>query len=375
MLERLRARLWRWRDRLLADPEMQNRSVAFPLLRPVANRRARELFDLCIGFVHTQVVTACLELDVLEHLADQPLSPDELAEKTGLAPDPAERLLRAAASIKLIVRNSDGRYRLGELGAALRGAAGVKEIVRHNQVFYRDLQDPVALLRGARSTTELADYWPYAEGEAAVGALSSEATGTYTALMAASQPSIADDVIAAYPFARHRALLDIGGGNGAFAAAVARATPGLRVGVFDLASVADQARDRFARDGLSDRSEAHGGDFHRDALPTGFDVISFVRILLDHDDAAVSRMLAAARAALPPGGMILIAELMSEAPGAETISDAYFGLYLFAMGRGRPRTTGRIRELLEQVGFSETRVVPTRRPLVTQLVTGRVPPN
>ena len=39
--------------------------------------------------------------------------------------------------------------------------------------------------------------------------------------MAASQPLVAQEVLDAYPLARHRCLLDVGGGDGAFLAAAA----------------------------------------------------------------------------------------------------------------------------------------------------------
>jgi demethylspheroidene O-methyltransferase len=303
------------------------------------------------------------------------MTAEEIGARARLDPDPAERLLRAAASLKLVVRNRNGSYRLGELGAAMRGAQGVREIVRHNQVFYRDLSDPVALLRGEQTETELSKYWPYAEGDEAVSGLDAASTSPYTALMAASQPFIADDVIAAYDFSKHRALLDLGGGDGTFVRAVGRAYADLKIGVFDLPSVAEEATRKFAAEGFEGRAEAHGGDFHRDTLPAGFDAISLVRILLDHDDATAERILTAAKAALPPGGTVIVAELMSEAPGAETISDAYFGLYLFAMGRGRPRSAERISALMQSAGLVETRAISTRRALMTQLVVGRVPSN
>ncbi|MEO1694189.1 MAG: methyltransferase, partial [Pseudomonadota bacterium] len=213
----------------------------------------------------------------------------------------------------------------------------------------------------------------YAEGQADVAGLDPEKTAAYTQLMAASQPFIADDVMAAYDFTKHAALLDVGGGDGTFAAAVAARHPALRVGTMDLASVAAAADARFTRDGIAARAMAHPGDFHRDPVPSGYDVISLVRILLDHDDATVTRLLGAVRAALPPGGRVVIAELMSNASGAETISDAYFGLYLFAMGRGRPRSAERIAELLHGAGFVDAERVGTRRTLMTQLVIARVP--
>ncbi len=364
----LRERLIAWRDDLLSRPAIQTLTVSIPGLRGVANKRARALFDLCIGFVHTQVVTACVELDMFDILAGQRRSVAFVAEATHLSEEAATKLLDAGVAIGLFVRDRDGLYRLGELGAALRGASGVRDLVRHNQIFYRDLADPVGLLRGERKDLELAQYWPYAPGDADVAELPEAATAPYSRLMAATQPFIADDVIAAYPFARHRRLLDVGGGDGAFAAAVAEANSHLHVSVFDLPSVSALASARFAQADLGARSCVHAGDFHRDRLPDGYDIISLVRICLDHDDAAVVNLLRSIHRALAPGGRVLVAELMSGAAGAETIADAYFAFYLMAMGRGRPRSAAALTRLLAQAGFTQVKPVSTRRALMTQLL-------
>jgi demethylspheroidene O-methyltransferase len=364
-------RLFKWRDDLLANPRIQDLTVKLPLLRSIADQRTRSLFRLCTGFVQTQIVTACVELDVLDVLAEGPASADEIGERIGLEAHAAEKLLDAAAAIALVRRRRDGCYRLDELGAALRGAPGVIEMIRHNQVFYRDIRDPVAILRGQNRDTELAEYWPYAGGTPGVSSLDPVKTSKYSTLMAATQPLIAEDVMAAYPFQTHQQLLDIGGGHGAFASAVAQRHPKLRVAVLDLPSVATEAEARFASEGIADRATALGGDFHRDELPLGFDVITLVRILLDHDDEAVRLLLQRVHRAAPPGGTILIAEPMARARNAEAIADAYFGFYLMAMGRGRTRTAEHISRLLSEAGFEEPRVVSTRRALITQLISAR----
>ena len=110
------------------------------------------------------------------------------------------------------------------------------------------------------------------------------------------------------------------------------------------------------------------GDFHRDPIPAWSDLVTLVRILLDHDDAAVRRLLKAVYDSLPPGGTVLIAEPMSGVRGAEPISDAYFGFYLLAMGRGRTRHVEEVQGLLTEAGFEQAKLVPTRRALMTQLV-------
>ncbi|MCA1416734.1 methyltransferase, partial [Bradyrhizobium sp. NBAIM20] len=70
---------------------------------------------------------------------------------------------------------------------------------------------------------------------------------------------------------RHRRLLDVGGGAGAFACAAAQAAPQLEVQVFDLPAVAARAAQRFEQAGLAARCQAFGGDFFQDELPAGAD--------------------------------------------------------------------------------------------------------
>ncbi|CAH2601038.1 Demethylspheroidene O-methyltransferase [Rhodovastum atsumiense] len=363
----LRDRLLGWRDRVLGDPRFQRWAAGFPLTRRIARRDAQALFDLVAGFVYSQILYACVRLRVFDMLQGAPQELDVLASRMGMPPEAAARLLDGAVALRLLSRRGVGRYGLGRLGAALVGNAGIAAMVEHHAMLYADLADPVALLRGERPTTELGRYWPYAGSDAAV-ARDPEAVAGYTALMAASQPMIAAEVLDAYPLQRHRCLLDVGGGNGTFLIAAAARAPALQLTLFDLPPVAASAATRFAAAGLEGRARAVAGDFRLDPLPAGADIVSLVRIIHDHDDATVLTLLRAVHRALPPGGTLLIAEPMSGTPGAEAVGDAYFGLYLFAMGRGRPRTPAAIETLLKSAGFSVIRRIPTRSPMLTSVM-------
>jgi demethylspheroidene O-methyltransferase len=364
-----RDRLAAWHDRLMADGRFRQWAARFPLTRPVARRRARALFDLTAGFVYSQVLLACVELDVFTILAEGPLEERALAHRLGLPRDAAAQLLEAAEALGL-TRRRRGRWALGRLGAVMVGNAALEAMIRHHAMLYRDLADPVALLRGERGGGALAAYWPYA-GAGAADRLSESQTAPYTRLMAASQPMIAAEVLAAHDFRAHRRLLDIGGGDGTFLRQVGAAHPDLQLMLFDLPSVVEQAHPRFAEAGMAQRARLHGGDFHAMDLPRGADAASFVRVLHDHDDDAVRRMLAAAHAALSQGGTLIVAEPMAGAPGAEAMGAAYFGLYLRAMGSGRPRHPSQLQALLEDAGFRDAQLKPTPTPLVTQLIVCR----
>ena len=361
----------RWRDSLLRSARFRRHAASFPLTRPIARRQARAAFDLCAGFVYSQVLAACIELELLDRLARGPRSVADLAAELDLAPAAAERLLRAAAALGLLQARPPG-YGLGPLGAAIAGDAGIAAMIRHHRMLYTDLADPVALLRGQRPGTQLADYWAYAGG-APAGQLPGERIAAYTALMGASQPAVAAEVLDAYPVHRHRRLLDVGGGDGTFLAAVAERCPRLELVLLDLPAVAERARARLSAAGLAQRIEVIGRDFTAEPLPTGADLVSLVRIAHDHDDPVVLQLFRRIREALPPGGTLLIAEPLAGAPGAERVGDAYFGFYLLAMGQGRPRRVAELEQLLRLGGFSDVRERRTHLPLLTGLVVARTP--
>jgi demethylspheroidene O-methyltransferase len=367
-LQTWRDRLHSIRNRMLQNPAFQRFSASFPLTRPIARRQARNLFDLCAGFVYSQVLFACVELDVFKMLASGPRTPSELARELDLPLDATARLLNAATALRLLERRGEGRFGLGMLGAALNGNPGVAAMIAHHSALYRDLADPVSLLRGRQTDTALSQYWPYAIVETPE-TLESHQVSAYSELMAASQSFIAHDVLDAYDFGRHRCLLDVGGGDGAFITAVAQRFSKLRFKLFDLPAVAARARNRLTASGLGARVEFHDGNFMVTPLPRGADLITLVRVGHDHDDPAIMRLFKAARRALPPKGTLLVAEPMSGVSGAEPIGDAYFNFYLLAMGSGRPRTAPDISKLLIQAGFASIRQHKTRNPMLVQVIT------
>ena len=365
MLERVRRRARLARSRLIGSARFRALSARTPGMRRIARGRANALFDLTAGFAYSQALTAIVELGVIERCADGATRADLAA--IDLPPPALDALLDAAVALDLLSTIGDTHYP-GDLGAALMGEPGLIAMVRHHALPYRDLATPVALLRG-ETEPETAAFWQYAGGRAD-GGTTPDGAARYSDLMGATQGFVAREVVDAYPFARHRHLVDIGGGSGAFALAAARAAPDLRVTVFDLPDVAPLAAERLAAEGLGERAGAVGGSFHDDALPRGADLYSLVRVLYDHDDAPALDLLRRVRAAMPDGATLLIAEPMADLPRHERVG-AYFAMYLAAMRSGRCRSPARICAMLREAGFSRAGARAVRSPLFTGLVVAR----
>jgi len=319
------------------------------------------------GFVYSQALAACVRLKLFDMLAGGPRGVTELSRNMQLTEDAAMRLLKAAAALDLTQALPDGRFALGQLGAAMIGNPALAAMVEHHAMLYADLADPVAMLRCTLESPQLKAFWAYAKNPQAAASAPGQVRA-YSELMAASQDMVAREVLDSCSLGRYRRLLDIGGGEGVFLSAAGARHPKLALMLFDLPVVAARAAQRFEAAGLAGRATAFGGDFFADPLPQGADIVSLVRVLHDHDDDFALAILRRIHAALPKGGTLLLAEQMSGTKGAKPSGDAYFGFYLAAMGSGRPRTADEIALLLHQAGFSRIRPSANNTPLVVRIL-------
>ncbi|MDJ0643871.1 MAG: methyltransferase [Erythrobacter sp.] len=361
----------RWKARrnaLFASRSFQYWTARLPFSRSIARSRAGSMFDHIVGFSYSRVLLAVVESGLLEHLKDGPIAASRIAAEAGLSDEAALCLLRAARALDVAEEVLPDQWMLGQQGAVLAANEGAQAMIRHHRLLYRDLAEPLELLRkDRREATELSTYWSYAgalQGTAERGRETTE----YSQLMAASQHFVADEVLATFRFPKRGRLLDVGGGHGAFLKRIGAAYPGLQLGLFDLPEVVEAGRDGLADAVGRDRLSCHPGNFFEDAIPGGYDFVTLVRILHDHDDGPAQDLLRNIRESLEPGARLMIAEPMARISGAEPMGEAFFGLYLWAMGSGRARSPKEIRSMLLHAGFSRVRTVPTPQPVVASIV-------
>jgi demethylspheroidene O-methyltransferase len=245
-------------------------------------------------------------------------------------------------------------------------------MVEHNHLLYQDLLDPVAFLNNAWDGS-MAAYWPYAHasGQDITRRAADDKVTRYSALMAASQNFVIQEILNTYDFSQHQSILDVGTGLGRFISELALKEQHLKLQLFDLPPVLNLAKETLAQKSLTSRAQFHPGSFVDDALPTGSDLITLVRVAHDHPDSVVRQLLQKAHDALPLGGVLLIAEPMASEPGDEALGDAYFHYYLLAMGAGRLRTPTELSLLLTQAGFRHIELVPNAMPIHARLLIGR----
>ena len=351
---------WRlFRNRLLADSKFQKWAARTPFIRRIASKKAIEIHHLTAGFVYTQTLTAVVQSNLLAVLQGRIETTNSVAAMCGLTRHAANTLLTAAQALKLTEEVSRGYWMVGELGASVLGNPAVADMVKHHAVLYRDLADPLAILRH-RDKTGLRDYWSYVPG----GRQTDQGHREYSQLMSSSLALIADHILDTYPLDAYSSLVDVAGGTGNFARIVKKRYPDISATVLDLPEVVTEAKNAAAHDDI----RFVAADMFLSPLPENTELFSLVRVLHDHDDEPVSELLACLHSSLRAGGSLLIAEPMAGTSGAEPIGDTYFSFYLWTMGSGRPRTAEELRAMCLAAGFSAVKEFKSPIPALTRVL-------
>jgi tRNA A58 N-methylase Trm61 len=100
-------------------------------------------------------------------------------------------------------------------------------------------------------------------------------------------------ILTAYDFAEFSTVVDVGGGHGALAAAIARTCRQTTVIVFDQAAVVAGARMRLQAEGVEERCSFVAGDFFG-SVPEGGDAYVLKDIIHDWDESRALAMCATA---------------------------------------------------------------------------------
>jgi len=278
----------------------------------------------------------------------------------------------SASAIGLIEKDEDDLIDLTVQGHIFANDKGLLALILHHEMFYRDLMEPVAFLKEKDMETSLNRYWGYVEQRGvpsdAEFEQKTENAKRYSELMAISQPLVTDQMFSAYDFTRHSSVLDVGGGKASFSIRLAKFVPGIKVANLDLPEVCEEAKKNVKQAGLVDEIEIIPNNFFEDEIPSGYELVTLIRVLYDHSEESVIKLLQLIRKSLSSNGKLLIAEPMANNLFSGIRCDAYFWFYLTAMGKGRPRSSEELIGLLRGCGFSKARCLKTTLPIQTGIV-------
>jgi SAM-dependent methyltransferase len=334
------------------------------------------LFELTSGFMSFKTFAAAIELGLFTMLAGgRSLTAAEFAAEAGLQPRPARLLLAACASLGLLDATGD-RYRNTALAEEFLVVGRPYYFGGFVRFYDRQLYLPWhRVLEALRTNRPVA--WDPDTQDSAFSAADDATTELFWEAMHALAGATARALTRVYDFGAHRRLLDVGGGSGGFPIELCQRFPALIAAVYDLPHVCPIAAGKVARAGLADRIGTIEGDFHADPkLPAGFDVILLSQVLHGQDEPANRRLLDKVLAALTPGGVVLVCELMlnEELTGPRAAAVMGMNMLVGHVG-GQNYAEPEYRCWLHDAGFTGVEVVWFESAGANGAVVARKPPG
>lgn len=319
--------------------------------------RSAVLRRLVNGYQVTQAIHVAAVLGIADLLGDGPRSSDDLAAASGAHPDALYRLLRALASVGVFHEGEGRRFTLTDLGAGLRSdapesLAGWAAFV--GEAYY--WQAWGALLHSVR-TGENALRHLHGVDPWTLRARHPERSATFDRAMTSVARQVIASVLATYDFGRFGTIVDVGGGNGTFLAAILAQQPAVRGVLFDQPHVVAGAGPILAEAGVTDRCEVVSGSFF-DALPDGGDAYVLKAILHDWEDEDCIRILRTCRRAMAEGAALLVVE-RELGPPNETPESKFSDLNMLVSPGGREREPEAYAALFAAAGFRYVGFTPS----------------
>ncbi|RPE45875.1 O-methyltransferase [Streptomyces sp. Ag109_O5-1] len=312
------------------------------------------LVNESLGYLFPAALRVAAVVGVADHLAGGPRTAAELAEATRTDARSLYRVLRLLATRGIFVEDAGGRFRLTSVGDTLRSDApcSARSAVLMNTD--RSMWLPVAdLSRCVSESTSAFEHLfglPFFE----YFAQDEDTADVFHTGMAAMSAAENEPIAAACEFPSTGTVVDVGGGHGGFLLAVLDHHPGLHGVLLDQPHVL--AGHLLDKPGTAGRWSIESGDFFT-AVPEG-DVLVLKRILHDWEDDQCVTLLDRCRAALAPGGRIMVVDAVVP-PGNTPHQAKTLDLLLMAVLVGRERTEPEFAALFEAAGLKLSRIVPT----------------
>ncbi len=323
-------------------------------------RAGERLLELINAQWTTAAIHAGCVLGVPETLARGPVSADTLAAGIDADPSALRRLLRALASLELVIEADDGEFSLTPMGALLQdeapGSLRPWALLAGGLHWARwgELAQSVRTGHSHRRRLGSDDGFEYLDDDPAIASRFHRSMASMTRL--ASAPLLAHlDVGAA------STLLDVGGGNGELLAALLARHPQPRGVLFDQPHALALAPGLLRHHGVEQRCECIAGSFF-DSVPPGADVILMKSILHDWDDPRCGRILANCRAAMSASSRLLVIERVLPERRGTTAADraaSRSDLNMLVSLSGRERTLGEFGAMFDAAGLRLVRHVAT----------------
>jgi len=319
-----------------------------PALPPIDDT---QIWDSMLSLYNTHAIALALELQVFEAF-DAPMSVEELVSKTGYSTRGIKALL-AMLKIRGLLDRHEGRYQLNNLSRTymLKDSpyywgpffSWTSTSLPNYKIYMENIRDGET-----KEEREAADGWESGE-------MDPEFARTITDYMHCHSIASAVGMSQTCDFSGVNKLLDVGGGSGCYAIAIANANTDMQATIMELKPVCAVAEDYIAKAGVSDRVDTRAVDMFREAWPEGYDAHFFANVFHDWSFETCAELAKKCYASLAPGGRICLQEMLLDEGEDNPAAPVAFSFLMTWGTKGQQFTLDELRGILESAGFKNIR--------------------
>jgi 2-polyprenyl-3-methyl-5-hydroxy-6-metoxy-1,4-benzoquinol methylase len=302
-----------------------------------------EIREIAYAFQRIRVLLTAYELDLFTAVGDGEKSSNEVAEAISADVHATDRLMNALCAVGLMTKK-DGRFSNTPVASRF--------LVRNSPERMSGLMHTVhlwdtwsTLTQAVRQGTAVASRQVNDRGEQWLTA--------FIAAMHDRASKQAPAVIAQIDLSGVSRMLDVGGGSGAYAMAFARAGQGIRATVFDLPNVIPLTNAHIKEERLSNKVDTVSGDYLKDELGTGFDLVFLSSIIHSNSSDQNRSLIQKCAHALCPGGRVIVQDFIMDEDRINPPHGAFFALnMLVGTDAVDTYTEAEVRTWMEEAGLS-----------------------
>jgi hypothetical protein len=315
------------------------------------------LWEMVHNFWLAAGIGVAAELGIADLLKKGPVSVEELAVRTGTHKESLYRVLRMLSAHGIFRELRGMRFISTPLAKPLREDQ-IKYLIllhltpRHFQMF-GELLTSVKTGKNVSGTLEGSALFEHVGKD-------EQRNARFNMAMTNASKMQASILLYAYSFKRYSKIIDIGGGQGLFLAAILQHLPQSKGSLFDLPQAVTRAGEVIEEYCLGDRMEAIAGDFFKE-VPRGGDLYIMKSVLHDWDDDAAAKILGNVKKAMQSTSRLLIIDSVINKRNKPSFGKMTDILMMVSAG-GKERTRAEFETLLNRTGFRIRKIYSTISP-------------
>ena len=305
-----------------------------------------DLNETIRAFMPSRAVLTALELDVFTAVASG-ASAGQVAQKVHADSRATEMLLNVLVSLKLLEKRDETFFntavsaRFFSEGSSDNARGG---LLHTAHLWHRWSTLTQCVRAGTSVGTGREENW-VTDFIAAMDRNARERAGAVVKAVGAGAGAV-------------KRMLDLGGGSGAYSIAFARAIPGLKSEILDLAEVIPLAQEYIRKAGLSERIGTRAGDMLHDPLGENYDLILISAICHMFSPGQNRELLQRAYDALAPKAQVVVQDFILEPNKTAPRAAALFSLNMLVGTRaGSSYSEPEYASWLRSAGFADVRRV------------------